>query len=131
MPFTSYNRKVLATRIFKINMNLKSLDSLCLLGSRQQEQRDPNYRYYYLACPCNLACGCYNRTRAWPLPIQRCYSMEMLDRACRERLLQQIGYEIIWHCKECDLPSSCGAYHDQIHVQNVILYLNNGDLTHK
>ena len=98
------------------NMNIQDqyefaeLRLIMLTGAKAtRAMRHPKYPYYYLACPCNLGCGCFNRTRAWPLPTQRCFSMEMLDRACRERLLQQIGYDIIWHCKECDLPSSCGG----------------------
>ena len=98
----------------------EELRLILLAGAKAtRAERDPQYPYYYMACPCNLACGCDNRIHAWPLPIQKCYSMELLDCACQERLLKQIGYELIWHCKECGLPSSCGGVAKQKHVQNV------------
>ena len=88
----------------------EELRLIVLAGAKAtRAERDPMYSYYYLACPCNFACGCDNRIHAWPLPLQKCYSMELLDRACQERLLKQIGYELVWYCKECGLPSSCGG----------------------
>ena len=51
--------------------------------------------------------------------------MELLDRSCRERILKDIGYELIWFGKECDMK----------HVQNVmkknILLEYKGDLAHQ
>ena len=87
----------------------EELRLIILAGAKvTREERDARYPYYYLCCPCMLICGCTNHNLAWPLPLQKCYSMEMLDRACRENILKDIGYELIWYCKECNLPSSCG-----------------------
>ena len=69
----------------------------------------PSYKYCYLACPCLLGCGCKTRARAWPLPLDKCYNFELLDRACADNLLEDIGYDLYWFCKRCGLPSSCGG----------------------
>ena len=69
----------------------------------------PSYKYCYLACFCCLGCGCKTRARAWPLPLDKCYNYELLDRACADNLLGDIGYDLFWFCKKCGLPSSCGG----------------------
>ena len=90
--------------------DFEELRLMVLVGAKAtRDERDERYPYYYLACPCCWACGCDNRNYAWPLPWKKCYSMELLDRACRERILKHIGYELVWACKECGLPSSCGG----------------------
>ena len=99
-----------STNSIEAQYQFEELRLIVLAGAKAtRAERDPMYPYYHLACPCNFACGCDNRIHAWPLPLQKCYSMELLDRACQERLLKQIGYELVWYCKECGLPSSCGG----------------------
>ena len=98
-----------STDSIEAQYQFKELRLIVIAGAKAtRAERDPMYPYY-LACPCNFACSGDNRIHAWPLPIQKCYSMELLDRACQERLLKQIGYELVWHCKECGLPFSCGG----------------------
>ena len=88
----------------------EELRLMILAGAKATRcMRNPRYKYYYLACLCLLGCGCYNRTRAWPLPLNRCYNYQLLDRACRERVLKDIGHEVYCFCKQCGPPSSCGG----------------------
>ena len=88
----------------------QELRLIILAGARATSTfRNPRYKYYYLACPCLLGCGCKSRARAWPLPLMRCYNYELLDRACEENLLEDIGYGLYWFCRQCGLPSSCGG----------------------
>ena len=77
--------------------DFEELRLIILAGTKATRcYRDARYKYYYLACPCMLLCGCTNRNFAWPLPIQKCYSDEMLDRACRENILKDIVYVLVW-----------------------------------
>ena len=88
----------------------QNLKFMILAGARATSTfRNPRYKYYYLACPCLLGCGCKSRARAWPLPLDKCYNYELLDRACEEDLLGNIGYDVFWFCVNCGLPSSCGG----------------------
>ena len=90
----------------------QELKTIILAGARATEayrELSPNHKYCYLACLCCLACGCRNRCYAWPLPLDKCYNYELLDRACVENPLADIGYELYWFCIRCGLPSSCGG----------------------
>ena len=99
-----------SNKSIEVQYEFEELRLMVLAGAKATRgEKDDRYPYYYLACPCIWACGCDNRNHAWPLPLKKCYSMELLDRACRERLLKHIGYELVWKCKEYGLPSSCGG----------------------
>ena len=92
-----------------IQSRMDALATVIRAGAKATiEFRNEKYKYYYLACPCMLACGCLNRCRAWVLPTLRCYSDEELDKICEKGILQNIGYETIWFCRRCNLPWSCG-----------------------
>ena len=104
--------------LFEIEMSnykeseYQQLKDMILAGARATitfRNRYPRYKYYYLACPCILSCGCKTCARAWPLPLDKCYNYELLDRACAEDLLGDIGYGVFWFCKKCGLPSACGG----------------------
>ena len=92
---TQSRQEALATII-----RLGAKATICMLSDR--------YKYYYLACPCCLGCGCYNRTKALCIPILRCYGDEEIDNICQIGILRHIGYETLWFCKKCKLPTSCG-----------------------
>ena len=132
VPFTSYNIKWLATRIFKINMNLKSLDSSCLLGPRQQEQREiqtidiiisPALVTLLVVITIEHEPGhcLFNDVTVWKCLIV------LAGKDCSNKQAMKLSGTV----KSAICHLVVGAYHNQIHVLNVILDVNNGDLTHK
>ena len=55
--------KMASNKNIQDQYEFEELRLIVLAGAKAtRAERDPNYPYYYLACPCNLACGCYNRT---------------------------------------------------------------------